>query len=154
QTVTLLDSYGAVVSGATTLNGGVLNSATGASLGGLVGNGTVNGNVTITAGHVSPGFGAGQITVNSTFVQQPGSFFEPASKGSAPASGTDRPAVPAAATAVTLGGATLTLTRLPSFTPPQGTTLTLIDNQSTQPITGTFAGLPDNSIITVSGIGF
>ena len=43
---------------------------------------------------------------------------------------------------------------VPGFTPATGTVFTLINNQGSQPVTGTFNGLPNGSIISNNGANF
>ncbi len=156
QTVTLLDSVSATLNGTTTLNAGVLDSANGVTIGGtLTGDGTVNSNVAVVSGgHVAPGFGPGQITVNGNWTLNSGANYDVDLDGLTPVTGYDQVVVTSAATTINLGNATLNLSRLTSFTPLQGTTFTIIVNQSSQPITGTFNGYSDNSVINASGISF
>jgi autotransporter-associated beta strand protein len=50
---------------------------------------------------------------------------------------------------ISLGSATLVTTALASYDPAFGTVITLIQNNTGNPISGTFAGLPQGSVITV-----
>jgi hypothetical protein len=106
-------------------------------------NGTV-GPVTINGGSFNP-FGDGNtgnltLTPAATFIDIIDSAF-PGQFGTAHVTGT-----------VTLAGATLHI-----ITPgniPAGTQLLTIDNDSTDPIVGIFAGLPEGSIVTAGGEPF
>src|SRR5439155_15925819 len=51
-----------------------------------------------------------------------------------------------------LGGATLTLTV--GATPPVGSSYVIINNDGTDPVVGTFAGLPNGGVITVGTNSF
>jgi hypothetical protein len=53
-----------------------------------------------------------------------------------------------------LGGASLTGTLLNNYIPAQGTKFTLVDNQSTQPIIGIFAGIPEGGSVSFGGVTF
>lgn len=53
---------------------------------------------------------------------------------------------------VTLGGLRLQL--IPGFTPPPGTRFVILLNDGTDPISGTFAGLPQDATVTVSNVTF
>jgi uncharacterized repeat protein (TIGR01451 family) len=53
---------------------------------------------------------------------------------------------------VTLGGATLTV--VPGFVPPPFSTFTIINNDATDAVVGTFAGLPQGARLTAGGTTF
>ena len=55
--------------------------------------------------------------------------------------------------AVTLSSPTLALT-LPSAIPTPGQSFTIINNDGTDPVVGTFKGLPEHSVIQVDGVNF
>jgi uncharacterized repeat protein (TIGR01451 family) len=67
--------------------------------------------------------------------------------GSSPGSGYDQINVTGT---VTLSG-TLNLAMSGSFVPTQGQVYTLIDNDGADPVSGTFSGLPENTVITING---
>jgi autotransporter-associated beta strand protein len=50
---------------------------------------------------------------------------------------------------VGLGGATLAVTLAPAFTATPGTAFTLVDNDGTDPVTGTFSGLGESGLLAV-----
>src|SRR4029453_17891759 len=54
----------------------------------------------------------------------------------------------------TLGAATLSLQPPAGFAPTAGTTFTLIDNDGADPVTGTFAGLPEGATVRVGPVDF
>ncbi len=51
--------------------------------------------------------------------------------------------------AESLGGATLSVSL--GFAPPVGTIFVILDNNFSDPITGTFDGLPEGGVLTVNG---
>ncbi len=55
---------------------------------------------------------------------------------------------------VTLTGATLSGTLDTGFTPTVGTVFTIINNDGTDAVIGTFAGLPEGSVTTIGGLPF
>jgi Big-like domain-containing protein len=70
--------------------------------------------------------------------------------GSVPGTGYDQVRV---AGTVTIGANTsLTLNLSPSFVPTAGQVFTLIDNDSTDPISGTFTSLPEGATVTLNGV--
>jgi hypothetical protein len=58
-----------------------------------------------------------------------------------------------AADAVSLGG-DLHVNLASGFTPPMGATFTVVTNQGTGPVNGTFAGLPEGATLSVAGYQF
>lgn len=54
--------------------------------------------------------------------------------------------------AVDLGGAQFEMIRPPGFQPPAGQSIVIIENDGTDPIVGTFAGLPEGNVTTVGNI--
>jgi hypothetical protein len=59
-----------------------------------------------------------------------------------------------AVTPPSLGGASLTGTLLNNYIPAQGTKFTILDNQSTLPVVGIFAGVPEGGSVTFGGVTF
>src|SRR5262249_26941251 len=55
---------------------------------------------------------------------------------------------------VNLGGATLSALLGTGFSPPVSTTFMIIDNDGTDPVTGTFAGLAPGAVFSVAGQAF
>ncbi len=53
-----------------------------------------------------------------------------------------------------LGGASLTGTLSNGYVPAQGTVFTIVQNNTTQPVTGIFAGLPEGGTTTIGGVVF
>jgi autotransporter-associated beta strand protein len=141
--------------GTTTVNGGVLyvdttqpgspvTLNTGATLGG---DGTV-GAITANAGTVSPGTSTpGKLTVSGDLNLSAATTFSVALNGPNP--GTDySQLIVANSGSVSLGGATLSATAVPLST--VNNQFMIIDNTGTQPISGTFAGLPQGAQLMIS----
>jgi hypothetical protein len=127
---------------------GAVQVNSGAVLGGV---GTV-GSVTSTGGTISPGdspspgvlnTGSLSLDINSTFVA--------ALDGTAPGNGTAGFSQVVAGGPVDLGGATLSATIGGTYLPRLGDQLTIIENNSGSPITGTFTDLPEGGEATISG---
>ena len=55
---------------------------------------------------------------------------------------------------VSLGGATLDVALLGGYSPPTGAAFVIVDNDGTDPISGTFAGLPEGAIVTAGANRF
>ena len=138
-------------SGATTVTAGTLrvngtnaNSPVTINGGTLSGTGTVN-TVALSGGNLSPGATTGILnTGNLTFT---GGTFNAAlastsSYSQANVTGT-----------VTLGSNT-TLTLSPTFTPVTGNTFTIINNDGSDAVSGTFKGLAEGGSVTISGVSY
>ena len=136
-----------VLSGRLLVNGalgGTTTVSTGATLGG---SGTL-GAVTVS-GSLAPGNSPGIIsTGNLAFTA--GATYAVQIAGTA-AGAYDRTNVTGT---VTLGGSTLTVETLSGFAPTSGTSFTIIDNDGTDAVVGTFAGLAQGGIITAGGYSF
>ena len=115
----------------------------------LSGTGTV-GPITATTATISPGDGTtepGILTADGDVALDSASTFSVALNGAT--AGTDYDQLDATGS-VSLGGSTLDGTL--GFTPAAGETFTII--KSTAPITGTFAGSPEGSSLTIGGVPF
>ena len=114
----------------------------------LSGEGTVQ-DVNIRSGGVlSPGSSPGIFTLNNlTMVSGANLFME--LRGPTP--GTQHDQV-VAKSSVNISNATLTVAL--NYPPADGDVIKLVDNQSANPILGTFSGKPQGSVITVSGNQF
>jgi hypothetical protein len=154
------------MSGAATVHEGALRVASGKTLTSsrvtvetaavLGGSGTIAAAVQVQGGTVSPGpvsapgTGQGALAVGATTFT--GGAFQVDLNGGTAGTGYDQLVV---AGQVALGNATLNLTRDAAFTPVVTTPATefvLID--TTGGATGTFAGLPEGSVIQVGGLAF
>jgi hypothetical protein len=114
---------------------------------------TVAGTLTVNAAFTQTGgitAVAGTLTVNGAFGQN-GDTTEVALNGSIPGSQYGQIRVNGT---VNLGGATLSTIFAPDYVPPFGTTFTIIDNDGTDAITGTFAGLPEGATVAAGGQDF
>jgi hypothetical protein len=119
----------------------------GATLGGT---GSVANLTSLAAGGiVSPGEGSGGLGVLTagSIAWNPATAFVPELRDATSAGGHDQLHVRGT---VNLGGATLLVTLLTNFTAVHGDTFVLIDNDGTDPVTGTFAGLPEGTLLSVS----
>ncbi len=110
--------------------------------------GTYDGDVN-TAGKattLSPGASPAQVVINGNLTMDSDDTLEIEIQGTSPSSPAmfDNLAVNGT---VDLGGATLELQ--PSFTPTVGTTFRIIDNDGSDSVTGTFAGLPEGATINL-----
>ena len=135
---TLTLSAANTFAGTTLVNAGILNGA-----------GSVNGPVQIASGAtLAPGTGPGIFSSgNATFAS--GSTFSVELNGLTPGTQHDQLAVTGA---VNLGGATLAATL--GFTPGFANNIILISNDGTDTVTGTFAGLPEEALVTIGGKRF
>lgn len=136
----------------------------------LSGSGTGFGNVTVNHASLLGGTGAmaGSLEVKDTATVSPGllaastaapssgtvtlgpsTTFQVQLNGSLAGSGYDQLNVTGA---VTLSGTTLAVTKLTSFIPPNGGSLVLINNDGSDPVIGTFAGLAEGATVTLGGV--
>jgi hypothetical protein len=133
------------------LNGGTLNANGNFAVAGgsLDGAGTFGAN-NFTGGNISPGIsGAGQMNFSAGLNLN--SNVTLVIDGTGPVAGVSYDALSVTG-AVVLANANLQITALPNF--PAGTIFTLINNDSTDAVIGTFAGLPENSVVTVGAQTF
>lgn len=138
-------------SGTLRLNGGTLNANGNFAVAGgtLDGAGTFGANV-FSGGTVSPGnSGAGQINFSAGLNLN--SNVTLVIDGTGPVPGVSYDSLSVTGT-VTLANCNFQITALPTF--PAGTTFTLINNDGADAVSGTFAGLPENSPLTVGAQSF
>lgn len=114
----------------------------------LEGSGVI-GNLQIF-GSVRPGTSAGVLTTSNINFAAQGDYFAELN-GTTPGSGYDQLNVRGTNQ---LGASTLHVTVGPSFTPVEGDRLTIINNDGSEAIQGTFAGLPNGTLFTAGGIQF
>lgn len=115
----------------------------------LRGSGRVGGTVTGTGGTIAPGGGgAGILRVGGIALDQASTF---AIRLSGPAVGTQYDQVDVTG-AVNLGGAKLQLDL--GYVPEPGASFTIIRNDGSDAVVGTFAGLPEGALLVVDNVGF
>lgn len=115
--------------------------------GALNGTGTLNANLGAnTGGSIAPGTSPGILTVNGNVSLNAGSTFTTEVNGVTVGTQYDQLKVNGT---VTINNATLVAPF--TFTPVSGTIFRLIDNDGTDPIAGTFAGLPEGGQYFISG---
>jgi autotransporter-associated beta strand protein len=143
--------------GATTVSGGTLlvtgsaaaSAVTITSGGTLAGNGAV-GPVS-NGGIVSPGASPGVLTINGNYTQLSGGALAIELNGMTVGTQYDQLSVNGT---VNLSGATLAATLGSGFNPGVGAMFTIIDNDGTDAVTGTFAGLAEGAVFSIGGQAF
>jgi autotransporter-associated beta strand protein len=115
----------------------------------LGGRGTV-GLIDVLGGIVAPGSSPAILT-SSNVVFNAASEFNVEINGSNPGSGYDQLNVRGTNN---LAGATLNVSVGPTFIPADGEALTIINNDGSDAIVGTFAGLPNGALLSASGVQF
>jgi autotransporter-associated beta strand protein len=142
---------GTAVNGGTLLvNGSLAAGTVTVGAGGTLGGSGTTGAVTVSSGGtVFPAAGATGVlsTGNATFAS--GSSFNAVLDGTGAGTGYDQLNVTGT---VNLGNSTLNL--MLGFTPLVGTAFTLINNNGTGAVVGTFKGLPEGATLTVQGMTF
>ena len=146
-----------VVSGAVIVNGSLASAAT--LIPGsdpdrqieaiLSGTGSIAGVVTSTGGTISPGNGGPGILRVGGLALDPDTRLELSLSG--PAAGTQYDQLDVTGT-VNLGNAKLTINL--GYVPEGGTSFTIIRNDGTDPVVGSFAGLPEGSPLLVENVAF
>jgi hypothetical protein len=135
----------AQTSGSTSLNGGSISATSPLNVlgGALDGIGTLTGGLSNAGGTVQPGRSTGVITVNGTYAQSGVGRLSVELNGGVPGSQFDQLAVNGS---VSLGG---TLAVSLGFAPNQGAAFTILSNDGSDPISGTFAGLSEGATFVV-----
>src|SRR5881296_1621716 len=136
-----------VSAGSLLVNGSQGSSAVSLNGGTLGGTGTV-GAITSTGsgGSVAPGVGVGILASGNVNWSSGSPGFVVQLNGTTAGTGYDQLNVTGS---VNLGGATLSGTL--GFSPPNGTSFTIINNDGGDAVIGTFAGLPEGSTVVLSG---
>src|SRR3989441_1959236 len=136
-----------VSAGSLLVNGSQGSSAVSLNGGTLGGTGTV-GAITSTGsgGSVAPGVGVGILTSGNVNWSSGSPGFVVQLNGTTAGTGYDQLNVTGS---VNLGSATLSGTL--GFSPPNGTSFTIINNDGGDAVIGTFAGLPEGSTVVLSG---
>ena len=144
---TITASVSATGVGPVTVNNG--GTLAGGNSGGTTG--SVLGNVTVNnGGGIAPGSsGPGILTVNGNVAFSSGSTLRLDLNGATAGSGYDQLKVNGT---VDLGGATLSLAV--GFVPTPGQTFKVVDNDGSDAITGTFAGLAEGASVTIGSANF
>ena len=157
--LTAVNSYSGgttVESGTLLIDGSTANSVITVDSGGSIGGSGTAGAVTVEAGGTfAPGdpstFTVASLTLDSgaTFDEQIGGT----APGTGGAGGYDQTVVESGG-AVALGGATLDVSLVNSFTPSTGESFTVIDNETGDPVSGTFDGLAQGAVFEADGTWF
>jgi fibronectin-binding autotransporter adhesin len=140
-----------VSTGTLVVNGSLASTsvtvANGATLGGL---GSISGATAVqSGGTLSPGNSPGGLTFAAGLTLASGSTFAVGIDGTTPVSDYDQISVSG-----TVGLTGSTLAPSLGFAPAVGDTFRLIDNDDTDPIAGTFAGLAEGSLFTAGAATF
>ncbi|MCI0682029.1 MAG: LamG domain-containing protein, partial [Gemmataceae bacterium] len=136
--------------GATTVNGAFTAAALDLQGGALGGSGIIHANLS-NAGTVAPGNSPGILTVNGNYTQAADGSLDIEIQGTNPAT-PDFDQLIVNGT-VTLAGA-LNVDVIGGFTPVNGNSFNIIDNDGTDAITGTFAGLAEGAVFAADGTTF
>jgi autotransporter-associated beta strand protein len=129
-----------------------LNAYTGGTMvnGGTLGGGGKIGNVVVNSGAtLAPATTTTQVFKTGNVAFSAGSAFNVALQGTAAGTGYDQLSVTGT---VNLAGATLNVNL--GFTPALGASFTLIQNDGTDAVVGTFAGLSEGATFSLSGMTF
>jgi autotransporter-associated beta strand protein len=101
-------------------------------------------------GNLAPGTSPGRLTSGNSKLD-PGSNFRVEINGPAPGSGHDQLNVIGS---VDLNGAQLLVTKGPEFSPTDGQTLVILNNDGADAVTGAFGGLTEGAVFSVGGTSF
>ena len=145
-----------VQNGTLLIDGSIANSAVTVDSGAVIGGKGTAGAVTVeSSGTFAPG-DPSTFTVASLTLES-GSTFDEEIGGTAPgtggAGGYDQTVVESGG-AISLGGATLDISLVDSFTPSVGNAFTIINNETGSPVSGTFAGLAEGATFEADNTWF
>lgn len=117
----------------------------------LAGTPTINGTLaaSVTGATISPGLSPGVINSGDLSLASGSILTIETASNAGPGTGHDQVNVTGT---VSLGGATLNLVN--SFTPVGGTSFTIINNDGSDAVSGTFTGLPEGAVFTAGGSFF
>jgi hypothetical protein len=140
----LLDFSGGYLqsAGSTSLAGGELGGELNVQGGVLTGSGTIFGDVTNGGGEVSPGSPLVVLEIKGNYSQSAPGGLQVLLDGLTP--GTQSSELQGDHS-ITLGG-TLSIAFAAGFTPSNGNQFTIIDNQGSSPVNGTFTGLSEGTV--------
>ncbi|BAN47411.1 Ig-like domain-containing protein [Metapseudomonas resinovorans] len=137
-----------VLAGTLAVNGSTASATTVASGGTLAGTGTLGGNVTVNSGGLlSPGnAGAGSLTINGNLQMNAGSVLAVEIDGTTAGTQYDQVVVNGA---VNVSGAILSATH--GYASGLGDVYTIISNDASDAVTGSFSGLAEGGTLTAGG---
>ncbi len=148
-TVLYADINAGYLGGTLLVNGSQAQSPVAISNGCTLGGSGIVGTIVVSAGGtVSPGASAGILT-SSNVTWSAGSTFRVELNGAAPGAGHDQLNVRGL---VSLGSATLNVSV--GFTPEPGQSFVILNNDNTDAVSGTFAGLANGATLTAGGFTF
>jgi hypothetical protein len=141
----------AQTAGVTKLDGGAIASSSPLNIQGglLAGTGTIFGGVD-NGGNTSPGFSPGLIAISGDYTQQPSGQLSIELGGAVAGTQYDQVAVSGH---VALAGA-LNLSLVDGFAPVFGQSFTIIRNDGSAAVNGTFAGLSEGGLVSAGGWQF
>ncbi|MCL5113296.1 MAG: hypothetical protein M1554_02330 [Patescibacteria group bacterium] len=133
---------------------GTVGSTTVESGGTLKGSGTANGVTVNSGGTVAPGDAPTCLTVNGNFTENGTYSPEIQSPGNTACTDYDQTIVTGNGNTINLTGGTLDVNLLNGFSPSVGQTFDIIENQTGDPVTGTFSNLAEGAIFEVGSTKF
>ena len=150
HTVTLVDTGLSLIGAVTSLDGGMLVAANGLSMSGgdqLIGDGTVDAELTTNSGEIAPGLSSGTLSTGNLDLS--GGTFTAEIDGLT--AGTDHDQIVVTGT-VDVTGATLATSG--TITAAIGDRVTLIDNDGADAVVGEFATIANGAVVVVNGQDF
>lgn len=139
------------VSTGTLLVNGIQQSAITVSTNATLGGDGIVGNITVTGGRIAPGVGAGVLSSGNVSFSGSSSSYQVELNGLIAGSQHDQLN---ARGSVALGGSTLLVSPGSGFAPKEGQSFLILSNDSSDSITGTFAGQPQGSVLNVGALKF
>ena len=137
-----------VEAGTLLVDGSISNSTTTVQNGGTLGGHGTTGAVTVqSGGHFAPGDSPGVLHTGDLSLTSGASFDEQIG-GTTAGTGYDQTIVTGT---VALNGATLNVSQYAGFVPSAGQTYTIINNDGSDAVSGTFAGFAEGATVTLAG---